>query len=319
MNIFLVIFLWIIQDLLIKIIPINQIVFIDFWTLKMVFVYFIGKKMFNIQIYRHQIFSIYFISIVCTLLLLISFILSIVKEENKLYGNNRYFIPIGIFICLFNLLIDSFVNWKLKWLMDLKYISSNKLFMFYGIFGFIINSIISTITTFFDCGDKLNICKVETKGKKYFDSFVAFSENFSKTHIILIILYVITFILKCFFYLLIIKYLTPFHIVSLPTIYYFILHIILGIYTFAKNNETFQGNIVRIILELLTYFFAFLSFFIFLEFIELNFCLCNYNLRKYIAQRSELESNTNNNFDDTMISEEEKEKSYDSQSELSLN
>ena len=159
----------------------NQIEFIDFWTLKMVFVYFIGKKMFNIQIYRHQIFPIYFISIVCSLLLLISLILSIIKKENKLYVNNPYFIPIGIFICLFNLLIDSFVNWKLKWLMDLKYISSSKLFMFYGIFGFIINSIISTITTFFECEeDNLNLYKVETKEKKYFESFVAFSENFLK-------------------------------------------------------------------------------------------------------------------------------------------
>ena len=247
----------------------------------MLFVYFIGKKMFNIQIYRHQIFSICFISIVCSLLLIISFIFSIVKKENEIYGDNLYFIPIGIFICLFNLLIDSFVNWKLKWLMDLKYISSSKLLMFYGIFGFIIYSIISTITTFFDCGeDKLNLCKVEINGKKYFENIVIFFEHFSKIHIIFIILYVITFILKIFFYLLIIKHLTPFHIVSLPTIYYFILHIVFGINTFSKNNKKFQRNILRIILELLTYFFAFLSFLIFLEFIELNFCLCNYNLRK---------------------------------------
>jgi len=69
LNIFLVAFLWVIIDLLDAIMSIDVN---DFWTFKLIFVYFFGKKMFNIQIYRHQIFAISFISIVCSLLLLIS-------------------------------------------------------------------------------------------------------------------------------------------------------------------------------------------------------------------------------------------------------
>ena len=314
MNIFLLSFLSVSLDLLINIISINKIGITDFWTFKLLFVYFIGKKMFNIRIYKHQLFSIYFISIACSSLLFISFIFSILKTEN-ISNKEIYFIFIGIIGCLFNLLIDSFINWKLKWLMDLKYISISKLYMYYGIFGFVIYSIICTISTFFNCGnDILELCDVEKNGKKYFESFTIFLDNFSTSYIFLIILHVITANLTGFFYFLIIKNLTPFHIVSLPTIYYLILQIILGIYLFAKDNNKFKENIWMILLDLLTYFLAFLAFSIFLEFIELNFCLCNYNLRKYIVQRSELES-SDNEINDSMISEQEEkeiEKSYDS-------
>jgi hypothetical protein len=121
-NVFLVVFLWIIQDLLIYIILSKMIASIDFWTFKMLFTYLLGKKMFNIEIYKHQIFAIYFISIVCSILLLILLII----DEKNIYRSYPYFIPIGILICLLNLLIESLSSWKAKWLMDLRFISSNK-------------------------------------------------------------------------------------------------------------------------------------------------------------------------------------------------
>ena len=102
-NVFLVVFLWIIQDLLIYVILNNMITSIDFWTFKMLFTFLLGKKMFNIEIYRHQKFAIYFISIACSILLLILLII----DEKNIYRSNPYFIPIGILICLFNLLIES--------------------------------------------------------------------------------------------------------------------------------------------------------------------------------------------------------------------
>ena len=46
--------------------------------------------------------------------------------------------------------------------MNLKFTLSNKLFLYYGILGFIIYSFISIIATFFDCGDDfLDLCKLE--------------------------------------------------------------------------------------------------------------------------------------------------------------
>ena len=188
--------------------------------------------------------------------------------------------------------------------MDSKFISSNKLLMCYGILGFIINSFICTITTFVECGNNLlKLCKETQDGKLYLDSFVVYFDEFSKENIILIILYVIAFALKSFFYLLTIKYLTPFHIISMPTIYYFFLHIVLGIYTFAFKRDIISNNLLKFILEISTSFLAFLAFSIFLEFIELNFCLFNFNLRKNIEGRSATDSYNNYELDSSMASE----------------
>ena len=98
-NAFLVSFFWVIQDLL------SLNILFNFWTFKILFTYFIGKKMFNIQIYKHQIFAIYFISIVCSLLFLIQFILTLSKDEKNKFRKNPELIPIGILIGVLNLLM----------------------------------------------------------------------------------------------------------------------------------------------------------------------------------------------------------------------
>ena len=201
-------------------------------------------------------------------------------------------------------LIESFSNWDAKWLMDSKFISPSKLFMCYGILGFIINSFICTIITFVDCGNNfLDLCKADKDGKHYLDNFIVYFGDVSNNKIILIILYSITFTLKSFFYLLTIKHLTPFHIISMPTIYYFFLHIALGIYTIVIEREIIKINLLKFILEISTCFLAFLAFSIFLEFIELNFCLFNFNLRKNIERRSLSDVYNNFELNSSMISE----------------
>ena len=122
--------------------------------------------------------------------------------------------------------------------------------------------------------DFLDLCKLEKDKIKYFESVIIYFDDLSTKNSILMILYVITFVLKSFFYLLTIKHLTPFHVISMPTIYYFIRNIILGIYTFLKNKKL-KKDLIIYILQGSSNFLAFLAFSIFLEFIELNFCLCN--------------------------------------------
>ena len=295
LNIFLVAFLWVIIDLLdaIRSIDVN-----DFWSLKMPFVYFFGKKMFNIQVYKHQIFAIYFISIVCSLLLIISYILFLIKHIN--INKNYFFIIFDILIYFFNLLIDSFSDWKAKLIMDLKFISSSKLFLCYGILGIIIYSIICTITTLISCekdNDENDLFK--------FDNFVKYFDDLTKLNSILMISYVITFALKSYFYLLTIEHLTPFHVISMPTFYLFFIHIVLGTKLIINYKNEIKENMVYILLEVIACLFGLIAFSIFLEFIELNFCLCNYNLKRYIVQRSNKEINDYNN-DESIISEEDK-------------
>ena len=309
-NAALVSFLWVIQDLL------TLKILFNFWTFRIIFAYFIGKKIFNIPIYKHQIFAIYFISIVCSLLLLIELILLILTDENNKFRKNHELIPIGILIGIIYLLIESFSNWKYKWIINLKFTLSNKLFMYYGIIGFIIYSFICIIATLFDCGGGLfDLCNLEKDKIKYLENVTIYFDDLTKENCILMIIYAITFVLKSFFYLLTIKHLTPFHVISMPTIYYFIRNIILGIYTFSKNKKL-KKDLIIYILEVSTNFLAFLAFSIFLEFIELNFCLCNYNLRRNIARRSLA---LDISVDDSMMDNEEEEKKKEDflQNELS--
>ena len=301
-NIFLVNFIWVIIDLLdaIREIDVN-----DFWSFKMVFAYFIGKKMLNIQIYKHQIFAIYFISIACSFLLIISFILTKIESKDKYTKDFRY-ILFGILIYFFNLLIDSFSDWKAKRVMDLKFISSSKLFLCYGILGIIIYTIICTITTLIDYKKENN----NNQDLFKFDNLKDYYYDLNTTNFILMILYALTFALKSFFYLLTIEHLTPFHVISMPTFYLFFIHIVLGIYTIINEKDKIIANMENIILEIMACLFGLIAFSIFLEFIELNFCECNFNLKRNIVQRSNKEINNNNNDndndDDSIISEEDK-------------
>ena len=100
-----------------------------------------------------------------------------------------------ILFYFFILLIDAFSDWKAKWIIDLKFISSSKLFLYYGILGFIIYSIICTITTLkgYDTLNNNDIYVFK------FDNFVTYFNEFTKTNCILIILYAITFALESFF------------------------------------------------------------------------------------------------------------------------
>ena len=311
-NIFLVNFIWVIIDLLdaIREIDVN-----DFWSFKMVFAYFIGKKMLNIQIYKHQIFAIYFISIACSFLLIISFILTKIESKDKYTKDFRY-ILFGILIYFFNLLIDSFSDWKAKRVMDLKFISSSKLFLCYGILGIIIYTIICIITTLIDYKKENN----NNQDLFKFDNLKDYYYDLNTTNFILMILYALTFALKSFFYLLTIEHLTPFHVISMPTFYLFFIHIALGIYTIINEKDKIIANMVNIILEIMACLFGLIAFSIFLEFIELNFCECNFNLKRNIVQRSnkEINNNDNDNDDESIISEEDKKGDDVLERELSL-
>ena len=293
LNIFMIVFLWVISDLLEVLIPNG------FWSLKMTFIYFIGKNMFNIQVYKHQIFAIYFISIVCTLLLFISYILYFIKINNKEIG--ILFICFLILFYFFNLLIDSFSDWKAKWIIDLRFISSIKLSFIYGILGFITSSIIFTIITFISYEVDHN------KNDKYkLDNFIIYFNELTKTNCILMILYSITYALEFIFTVLTIEHLTPFHVIAMPTFYLFFIHIVLAINTLIRDKDIFKENMVYIILDVMACLFGLIAYSIFLEFIELNFCLCNYNLRRYIIQRCNNEI-YNYNRNESIFSEENRE------------
>ena len=96
-----------------------------------------------------------------------------------------------------------------------------------------------------------------------------------------------------YFDILIIKFLTPVHIIFYSSIYYFIIKLIAIFYNKIKICYFFKGSgefdnikLFKFILEISGNFIAIFGFLIYLEIIELGFCKLNYNLRKFIVKRS---------------------------------
>ena len=292
-NIIFVAFTWVLHILLIKMYYVSNFSYLDYWAFEMIITYYISKKMFKIEIYNHQKFSIYFITIFCSILIFCSFILTLLNEKDIIYKEHPFFIPIGILIYFIILFIRSYSNCKIKWLTDSKYISTGRFLLIYGIIGTICCVIICIITTLVDCGkNKLELCYIERNGKTYYDSFTAFFDEYFKDSFkfIDIILFIAVISSKFFvslFYVLTIKYLTPVYAICLPSIHYFILQVILVFNTIIQGKtEIISSQLAKVIIEILTDLFSILGIFVYIELIEIKACGLQYNLRRAIRLRS---------------------------------
>ena len=227
----------------------------------------------------------------------------------KLYVIFWWIVPIGIVCYLIFIILRSYVNVKIKVFMDLKYISSNKLLMIYSIIGIIICSIACTITTFFKCEeiekdspldiyDYLcivnNIDNKKNKTRKYFDNFSVYfrGQNTNQPLLeLLIIPQIIFFYINKYFDILIIKYLTPVHLIISFPVYYIFKKIILIIntlairHTFFDNDKQQNYKLEKFLLDLSGDITAIFGILVYLEIIELNFCNFNYDIRKKIIER----------------------------------
>ena len=231
------------------------LIIFDFWMFELLIISYINAKMFKLKIYRHQIFAILFNSIICLLFRLPCFILSffLKDEEEKdvsLYKNNNWYIALGLFIYIMIITIRAYSYTKIKWFIDLKYISSTKILIFIGLIGIFVSSISCIIETYIKCNPKINFCKVKDENKNtiyYIDNFKIFKENISKLDTTIEIIYEICIIVLgiiCRFFALyydmqIIKFLTPVHIIFYSSIYYFLINLIAFIYNIIINKVFF--------------------------------------------------------------------------------
>ena len=130
-----------------------------------------------------------------------------------------------------------------------------------------------------------------------------------------------------YFDLLIIKNLTPVHMIFYSSLYYFVIKLIAIFHNKIKINYFFKGsgemdniNFCKFILDISGNFFAIFGFLIYLEIIELGFCKLNYNLRKFISKRSLDEITQNIDYDGFNEEDEQSEKDRNSKaSELESN
>ena len=298
--------IWIIQFYLTKLFYRSSFRELDYWVVELLIVTFINFKMFKIKIYNHQKFAIIYNACFCILLKLIVIIISISCdgfEENSLYKQNKILIPIGIIIYLLIAVLKGYSISKIKYYMDLKYISSIKILLYSSIIGIFFFSAICVIETFIECSllKDIEICPVSYDKKSfYIDNFLIYFKMLKNVkleeiiyEIILSFFGIISYFFYLYFYSLILEYLTPVHYVFSHALYIFIIQYIFLFYHKINSGYFFNGpkestnfKYIQFQLNIISSFGAIFGFLVYLEFIELKCCGLNYDIKKSIRQRS---------------------------------
>ena len=174
LNIIIVISICIFTQFLTGIVLVLKI--FNSWMVILLVSSFINTKMFNIKIYKHQKCAIAFIFSVLFIFELISFILSMISENDEnIYKKYIWLIPIGFIIYCLYVFAFSYSYSKLKWFMDLNWISLSKLLIIYSLIGFLINIIMGVIYSFIKCENENLFCdKEDEKGNYYIENFMMF-------------------------------------------------------------------------------------------------------------------------------------------------
>ena len=235
------------------------------------------------------------------------------KRLKNIYVIFTWLVPVGIISYLCLIFLRSYINSKIKWYMDLRYISANKLLMIFGFFGAVFCSITCIITTFKECDQTTSnnkniydyICilnKDDDKNnikKKYFDNYEMYYKDFEIKEMFTIICQVLLYFFHKYYSILIIKFFTPVHLILSFPVSFFFQKIILILNTLIKNGTFF--NDIPINYKAEKFFLDFsgditsiIGFLVYLEIIELNFCKFNYNLRRNIIKRGNKEVVNNN-------------------------
>ena len=301
LKLLFLILLWVIEEKFTE--TLNNILrHLDFWMFEFVFLSYFCKKYFKIEIYKHQILAMLLTTLPCTLKI-VTIILSFYDEKKDkdnleiIYVLYPWLIPIGIIIYFSMKFMRAYIKTQIKWYMDIKYVSITKLLMTYGIIGTIFYTIICIITTFTECSKaKINdyFCQTVENENQYFASFRLYFTEILFEHplaeIITLIIGILGFSFYKFFSLMIIKNLTPIHLVFSLPLFYIMRKIILTIsILFNGINDASYIYIVKYILDTVGDFLCIFAYFIYLEIIKIHCCELNYNLRENIITRGQTE------------------------------
>ena len=339
----LVIFLWITEEQLIDLYYLF-LKDLDLWMFELIFVTLFSIKMLKIEIFSHQKCGMWF-SLVPCLFKIINIVLSCIEDKEIidknlpiLYVIKKIYIPIGIIIYIILIIFRAYVNTKIKWFMDLKYISPSKLLIYYGIMGTIICTLASIVSTYIKCDNgnnkKINlynyICKIPYNGsdinvnsnERYFESFNLYIDTFLGRvntkfkneeiiyEIIIIILGMISFFFNKYFSIKVIQHWTPVYLILSNPILFVFQKIILIVNNYFRQKTFFSKDtndyiISKFIFDWAGDLFTIIGFLIYLEIFELKFCNYDYNTKTNISRRSFIESNEISEPEKSVINDEE--------------
>lgn len=268
------------------------------------------KKNFIVEIFKHQRYSMFFVIIVCSILLLLStfFPYNASSEYNSyqkvkdITGSYLMFIPILIIFIALTGMTSFFIVYS-KILMEIEMFPPYILILITGITGLILNIILLVITSISKCTmDNFlhNICIVVNEAGQYYDNLLIYFSNMKsrydddsqKTNFFLEIFLVIPLYLVfsfgeyvCLIYS--IYYLNPNYTLIKEPIYFGILRLIFLFYN-INDLSPFLYLSQFFLLELAE-IFAFFGYLVYLEIIELRFCGFDANLKRKIMNRTDHE------------------------------
>jgi hypothetical protein len=293
---------------------------LDFWTVDLLFIIIFMHSNFVINSGKHKKYSMIFIILLVTILLLISSFLPKTdhdKEEEKIKdkntyqlikaitGNNYSFIIIALIFFSLSCLL-SYLRVQEKVLMDFHFLSPYRLIFFIGFVGFILSIVILTLTTNLKCSeenafirDKCLISRIrKNKTEFYYDNLVKYFEELKSNKngyefYLEIILMPLLFLVISFFEFLgeiiTIYYLSPIYILVRDNIYYGTIKLIFLLYNLNKNYKQYMTLEQFIILEFAE-ILAILGYTVYFEIIELRCLGLDRDLKKNIIRRSRIES-----------------------------
>jgi hypothetical protein len=129
-----------------KIMYLYDISLFNIWTFYIIFILFFMKKYFIIEIFKHQKYSMYFVIIVCTILLMTSTFLpyneiselNAYQKVNDITGSYFTFIPILLIFISFTAMTSFFIVYS-KNLMEIEMMPPYILIAIMGVTGLILN------------------------------------------------------------------------------------------------------------------------------------------------------------------------------------
>lgn len=297
-----IIILWVIEVQL-KQLYIDFLKNLDFWMLELIIMFYFMKKLFNVELYKHQKLSFLiiifpFIFKVCTIILSI-----ISHDENDpgfLYIDYKLLIPIGIILYIILLISESYILTTIKFFMDIRFISIPKVLIYFGLFGSIISLIIVILSSHIKCPYfeksicQLNYIEHNNKTIYYLENYKIYFSDLKENiieEIIINLLGQFSFLFDCFFSLLVIKHLSPIHKIFSTPLYFFSQKTLLVIINLCKEHTFFSKNKIKYIhlkftLDITSDLVSIVGLMIYLEIFEFNFCDFNYDTRKSISIRA---------------------------------
>jgi hypothetical protein len=320
---FIISFFWVVQEILLIMFS-AFLKDLDYWFFEILIVTIIFSNIFLVQVYNHQKLAIFINLLPCILKTIIIILNFFSGDDNLIYTEYIWWIPVGFICYLILITINAFINCTLKSFIDLKYTTASQLLIFYSIVGIVISSATCVIFTYVQCSDdntptiiNKKVCKVvDSNNFSYFDNFIIYFNSFENEdsygkfiRIFIIILDSITFFLREFFYILVINYLDPVNVTFCQPIFFILKKIFLVSNNLILDHEFFANESnyrpARFFMDISGDIICLIGFLIYLEIIEINICGLNYNLKKYISERGIENNFSNNDFTDTINLDED--------------